>query len=257
MKALRRVTLALLVVVWVPASALAFSFGTFAPGEKILSIQVGSGGPSISFDTSTNVLLFSAPISTITTTLGVYNIPLGDVVFDSQVMLSSESVTAPIPFAFFGGQITATFLNGAAADLTITDVAGGFATLLAADYLSPESLSFLANAPGGYGFPITGSLDGDFLVDAGMSDAAFAAAFGSAGSYFANLSGFISDGVPVGNNLCLLIEPSCANSPTGHLDDFTVNPAATITPVAVPEPAVVSLLLLGAAVLGARSRRAR
>jgi len=255
MKALRRVALACLVAAWVPASALAFSFGTFAPGEQILSIQVASGAPSISFDTGTNTLTFSSPISTITTNLAIYNIPLGDVVFDSQVMLSGENVIAPIVFAF-GGQITATFMNGSASDLTITDVAGGFATLLAGDYLSPSFLAFLADTPGGYGFPVTGSLDGDFSVDAGMSDAAFAAAFGTAGNYFANLSGFFSDGVAVGSNMCLLIDPVCANSPTGQLDDFTVNPAATITPVAVPEAGAAALLLLGAAVLGARSRRA-
>jgi hypothetical protein len=248
-----------------PAAAGAFSFGTFAPGEQILSIQVGSGAPatpSVVYDDTTITLSFSAPVSTITTTLGTYNIPLGDVWFDSTVMLSSQTVIPPVLFGT-NGVISANFTNGITADLSLTDVAGGFALLLAADYDAGLNLSITKVGPA----PVSGSLGGSpaggaFTVSGG--DAAFQAAFGSAGSYFANLASFTSDGSAV-STLCHLIKnmssscprPSNATPVSGELDDFTVNPAATITRTTpLPEPGL-AWLLAGAGALEIARRRMR
>ena len=243
-------TIAVWLLLAVPIGAQAFSFGTFSAGEKIQSIQLSSasgGGTAVTYDDTTGTMTFTADVSTITTNLATYNIALGTVVFDSQVMLSSEFVLAPS--LFFGGLITANFLNGFVADLTITDLAGGGATLLAADYTA--GLDFQADSPGGPGFPIVGALDGDFSVIGGAGDASFEAAFGSGGSYFAVLANFVSSGVPVTTDLCGLIEPACFTG--ASLDDFTVNPTATITPT-VPEPATLLLLVLAAAAAAGRSR---
>ena len=239
----------LLVALLLPAAAGAFSFGSFAPNENILSIQLSASTPTpptVSYNDGTTTLTFSASVSRIETDLPVYDITIGDVLFDSQVMLNSESVTAPIALFNFGGQISADFVNGFAADITITDVGlGGSGQLLAADY--DVSLSFLANSPLGFGTPVTGSANGDFTLDLGTSDASFEAAFGSAGRYFSNFTDFNSDGAPVGNDLCNMITPICANGQS--LDDFVVNPTATIerTTPAVPEPSLSVLLGVGLA----------
>lgn len=236
-----------------PATSWAFSFGTFAPGEKILSVQLAAGDlstPTVTFDGTTNSMVFDASVSTITTTLGVYNVPLGDVLFSSTVMIvpGTELVLAPIA-PFFGGQLSAEFVNGVAADLSIVDVAGS-GLLLQGEY--DGSLDFIANSPGGAGFPIVGSLDGAFDVSGG--DAAFLAAFGPGGTYFANLAGFLTGGgSPVGINLCLMIAGGCPGGTT--IGDFTVNPAATITPI--PEPGVAMLTAVGLALLARRRRSAR
>jgi hypothetical protein len=103
---------------------------------------------------------------------------------------------------------------------------------------------------------VSGSLGGSpgglFTLTAG--DPGFVFAFGPAGQYFANLSSFTSDGTAVAT-LCHLIKnmtsacprPSLATPASGDLDDFTVNPAATITRTTelVPEPAPAGLLLAG------------
>jgi len=243
--------IAALLLLAAPVAAQAFSFGTFSPGEKILSIELSGasgGGTAISFDHSTGALTYSAPVSTITTNLTTYNIALGSVLFDSQVMLTSETVIAPFP-PFFGGQILASFSNGFAADLTLTDLGvGGSGLLLAANYSA--TLDFQAN-PQAVGFPVAGRLDAGFSVIGGAGDPSFEAAFGSGGSYFALLANFTSNGTPVGNDLCNLITPFCASGQS--LDSFTVNPTATLTPT-VPEPASLVLLVLAAAALVKRGR---
>jgi hypothetical protein len=231
-----------------PGASGAFSFGTFAPGEQILSVQLAAGdlnSPTITFDGTTNTMVFDASVSTITTTLGVYNIPLGDVLFSSTVMIvgGTEQVIQPFP-PFFGGDLSAGFANGIAADLSIVDVAG-VGLLLQGDYVG--NLGFIANSPGGSGFPIVGNLTGGFTVSGG--DASFVTAFGPGGDYFANLASFLTGGgSPVGSNLCLMIAGGCPGGTT--IGDFTVNPAATITPI--PEPGVAGLVLLGLVVFGLR-----
>jgi hypothetical protein len=247
-----------------PATAGAFSFGSFAPGEKILSIQVASGAPatpSVVYDDTTLTLTFSAPISTITTTLGTYNIPLGDVWFDSSVMLSTSTILAPA-LPSFNGAISANFTNGMTADLSITDVAGGFALLLAADYDAGLALSITKVGPAPVSGSLGGSPGGDFTLSGG--DTTFVTAFGPTGNYFANLSSFTSDGSAVAT-LCHLIKnmtsacprPSLLTPNSGQLDDFTVNPAATISRTSpLPEPGL-AWLLAGALGLGIARRRMR
>ncbi|MAE29945.1 MAG: hypothetical protein CMJ87_13335 [Planctomycetes bacterium] len=167
-------------LIWaLPLGAQAFSFGTFAPGEKIQSIELSAasgGGSAISYDDATGVMTFTADVSTITTNFTTYNIAFGTVLFDSQITLTTESVIAPIP-PFFAGQITAGFINGLVADLSITDIGvGGSGLLLAGDYST--SLAFQADSPA-YGLPIVGRLDGDFDVVGGAGDATFEAALGA------------------------------------------------------------------------------
>lgn len=260
MRTRRWAALGALVLALAPAGARAYSFlpSGFAPGEQILSMQVGSGypppAPSVVYNDGTLTLTFSAPVSTITTTVTTYNITLGDVWFDSSVMLSTQTILPPIgfPVTIFGGAIAATFVNGVAVDLTITDVADSFNLLLAADY--DAGLAFSASKVGAA--PVSGGLGGTpgglFTLTTG--DPGFVFAFGSAGSYFANLSGFQSDGTAVAT-LCHLIKnmtsacprPNVSTPASGQLDDFTVNPVATIsrTTELVPEPGLASLLLAG------------
>lgn len=254
---MKRLALAMLIGIALgPATAGAFSFlpGGFAPGEKILTITLApdTGGapatPTVTFNTATNKLVFTAAVSAINTTAASYGVPIGTVTFNSQLDLNSELLLAPSA-PFFGGLLTADFINGLVADFTIIDNADGFNTLLAADYSAP--LAFQADTPGGFGFPVTGRFDGDFVV-LGTSDANFKTAFGNAGNYFANLSAFVSNGTPVTNDLCVLVAGLCITS-LGTVDSFTVNPTATIKPV--PEPAVAVLMILSFATTAAALRR--
>jgi len=252
-----------LVILWtwalpIPAAAFSFLPAGFAPGEQILSIQLAAdtGGmpstPTVTFDTVTNQLVFQASISQINTTVTSYAIPIGDLIFDSQLTLSSELLLAPNP-PLTNGNLFAEFVNGMVADFTITDVADAGNLLLAADY-NPAQLDFQAAAPA---TAVTGSFSSEFDV-LGMSDANFAGAFGSAGNYFANLSNFVSNGVPVTTDLCDLVVNGdflCITG-VGQLDSFTVNPTATIIPLSVPEPGSTSLIALGLLGVLARRRRA-
>lgn len=231
----------------IPGTSAAFSFGSFAPGEQIISVQLGAGNlanPVVTFDGTTNTMVFDASVSTITTNLNTFNIPLGDVIFTSQVMIQPGTETVLQPFSpFFGGQLGAALLNGVAADLSIIDVAG-VGVLLEAEY--DGTLAFQANSPGGFGFPIVGSLNGAFDISGGDVD--FLAAFGPGGTFFANLANFSSGGSPVGGDMCLLIAGGCPGGTT--IGDFTVNPNVTITPI--PEPGVAALLALGLGLLALR-----
>lgn len=235
-----------------PATSGAFSFGTFAPGEKIVSVQLAAGDldtPMITFDGTTNTMVFDASVSKITTNLGEYDIPLGDVVFTSTVMIVPGTELVLQPAGSFGGHVEAGFRNGMTADLSIVDLAGS-GLLLQGEYGAP--LHFFANSPGGLGFAITSGLEGSFTTSGG--DAAFVAAFGPGAHYSANLSGFLTGGGgAVGSNLCLLIDGGC---PTGTtIASFSVNPTVTITPI--PEPGVATLTAVGLALLARRRHPAR
>jgi hypothetical protein len=222
-----------------PQGAGAFSFlgGGFAPGEEIVGItlaaDLGGTTPTVSFDTTTNKLTFSASVSEIETTVTTYSITIGTVLFDSQLDLSSEFVIAPTMTS--GGFIEATFADGMMVDdLTITDVADAGNVLLAANYSDP--LDFSASRPGG---AVTGSFSGDFDL-LNTSDPGFKTAFGDQGNLFANLSNFISNGTAVTDDLCELVAGMCIAAGVGTLDDFTVNPTVTIRPL--PEPAGLALI---------------
>jgi len=243
--------LSLLLSVLLPGTASAFSFGVFAPGEKIVSVQLASGNlatPVVTFDGTTDTMVFDAAVSTITTNLNTFSIPLGDVIFTSQVMIEAgtELVGQPIPVFNFGGVLGAELRNGVAIDLSIIDMGpGGAGVLLEADY--DGTLSFQANSPGGFGFPIVGSLAGAFDATGGDTD--FLAAFGPGGTFFANLGNFTTGGgTPVGNDICLLIAGGCPGGTT--IGDFTVNPVVTITPI--PEPGATTLVALGLGLLAFR-----
>lgn len=244
MKRTRMITALAAAVVLLPASSWAFSFGSFAPGEKIVSIQLAAGSsPTVSFDGTTNTMVFDASVSTITTNLGVYSIPLGDVVFSSTVTIVSGTEQVIPPFSPV--LITAGFANGLAADLSITDVGpGGSGVLLEADYVGV--LEFTASS-----LPVVGSLDGTFTVTGG--DAAFQAAFGSSGQYFANLGNFLLSGGMPAVTLCDLVEGGCPAGTT--IASFTANPSATIVPI--PEPGVAALLILGLAGVARRQTTVR
>lgn len=240
MKRTRTITALAAAVVLLPASSWAFSFGSFAPGEKIVSIQLAAGddaSPTVTFNGVTNEMVFNAAVSTITTNLGVYDIPLGHVLFSSAVTIipGTEQLIPP----FSPSLITAGFANGMAADLSITDVGpGGSGLLLDADYVG--ALTFTASS-----LPVVGALEGAFSVTGG--DAAFLAAFGSSGEYFANLGNFVTSSGPA-VTLCDLIDSGCPSGTT--IRSFTANPTATIVPV--PEPGVTALLLLAVAAVARR-----
>ncbi len=242
---------AVLMLPVLPGMASAFSFGSFVPGEQILSVQLAAGNqasPTVSFDGTTNKMIFDAAVSTITTNFNTFSIPLGTVTFSSQVTIQpgTELVLQPLPAYYFGGQLGAALLNSVVADLSILDMAGS-SVLLEGEY--DGTLSFQANSPGGSGFPIVGSLDGAFDVTGG--DAGFLTAFGPGGNFFANLANFFTaGGSPVGNNLCLLIAGGCPGGTT--IGSFTTNPNATITPI--PEPGATTLVALGLGLLALRRR---
>jgi hypothetical protein len=65
------------------------------------------------YNDGTLTLTFSAPVSTITTNFSTYNITLGDVWFDSSVMLSTQTILPPagFPVTTFNGTIAANFVN--------------------------------------------------------------------------------------------------------------------------------------------------
>lgn len=252
---------ALLVAIAVaPASADAFSFGTFAPGDTIASIELSAGGSSgVVFDTgadpsdlSDDSLTYDASVSTITMTSGTVfdgdDIPLGTVLFSSAVMPIAGT-------EFFGGTIIgADFENGIVADFSITDIGpGGAGLLMEADYLGAVTMTaskFFAP------FPVTGSLSGEFEVTGGDSD--FTTAFGPEGDFFATLAGFLAGGVAP-SSLCDDLTNGVGAGPAclGATDfaSFTTNPTTTIVPIAVPEPRILLLLGAVAAAVGATRRR--
>jgi hypothetical protein len=199
-------------------------------------------------------MTFLSAVSTITTDQDIYNVPLDDVVFSSTVTIvpGTEIVIAPsAPFS--AGLVTANLANGGVADLLITDIADGGNILLAADY--DTSILFNAGAAA-FGLPISGSASGDFsLLPA--SDPDFADAFGTAGNYFSNLSSFLSNGSPVGSDLCVMIDAPilCSTGFPMTIDDFTVNPTTTIIPLAVPEPGAAGMLGLGCLAIASRLGR--
>lgn len=245
--------LGLLATVLLPVRAEAFSFGAFTPGDTIIEIELSAAvSTGVTFDTgalpgdpSDDTLTFESSVSTIKMASGaIFSPALGTVLVSSVVM--------PLPGSevFLPTIIGAELANGVVADLSITDIGpGGAGLLLEADYIG--SVSFTASQFFS-GFPITGSLSGDFTVTGGDTD--FTTAFGPAGDFFSELAAWlVGGGAP--SALCDLTNGfDLGGSCIGATDfaDFTAEPTTTITPLAVPEPSLA--ILLGVTMVGVALR---
>ncbi|NNL65275.1 MAG: hypothetical protein HKP30_03430 [Myxococcales bacterium] len=235
-------------VLLLPGRASAFSFGTFAPGDTIISIELSAAGISgvagVVFDTgsdpldpSDDTLTFESSVSTIKMLSGAeFTVPLGDVIV--------SSVVSPLAGSEFFSTVAigADMANGIVADLSILDIGpGGAGMLLEADYIG--AVSFTASQFFS-GFPISGSLSGDFGVTGG--DADFTTAFGPQGDFFGELAGWLLGTSGSGTAPSSLCDLTAFGTCAFDFASFTANPTTTITPVAVvPEPAAALLFACG------------
>lgn len=216
------------------AGATSFSFGTITASDTIASIELAAdtgGSTTVSFTTVDDRLVIDASVSTIHFTDGssISGIPAGSVVFQSTVYVTGTPTYIPPINPVF---TSIDFMNGVAADFSIMDLTGGL-TMLAGDFVG--ALNMTAQASGGV---VRGEVSGTFTVDTLASDADFAAAFGSQGTFDQLLN------LGLGSNLCGIV----TTCPAPDLIDFEANPTSTLMPVAVPEPSLS--LLLGAVLLG-------
>jgi hypothetical protein len=242
------------------ASATVFSFGTINPTDVITSLTFAPASTKTSFCVTgpcANQMHVEAYLSQInfSNRPNITGIAPNSVLLTSDINLLSLTVN-PAAGSNPSGY-SATFTNGMV-DLSIVDVLGGWLTVLDTDYIGTLDHSAVEAGPG----PITGELtaDLDILV---TSDADFRSAFGVLGSMDANFSGFFSDGVTVGSNMCNLVKadatiypnfPASQNCAGGYaLDDFTTN--AVITVIPVPEPGTALLLGLGLVGVAALKRK--
>jgi len=239
-----------------PLRAEAFSFGTFAALDTIIEIELsGAVSTGVTFSTGAltadptdDTLTFESSVSTIKMASGaIFSPTLGDVLVSSVVSpLAGTSV-------FFPTLIGAELKNGIVADLSILDLGiGGSGLLLQADYIGSVAFTAAQFFPG---FPISGSLSGDFEVTGG--DATFTAAFGPQGDFFSELAGFFVGASPP-SALCdltngVLFGTTCIGA--SDFANFTANPTTTITPIAAPEPAAGLLLVLGIMLTSKLTRR--
>lgn len=251
----------LLAAFWLPAgaSATVFSFGTINPTDVITSLSFSPSATKTSFDPVSGSMHVEAYLSQInfSNRLNITGIAQNTVLLTSDVMLMGPSFSVSNSSADNPRSTSATFTNGLV-DLGIFDTSSGLA-LMDTDYIG--SLAFSAAETGSILFPlpITGQLSADLDVLI-SSDADFLSAFGPLGEINANFSGFFSDGVTVGNNLCNLVKAGVGTygsqvcgSGGYALDDFTTNAVITINPV--PEPAAALLVGLGLAGVAALRRK--
>jgi hypothetical protein len=229
-----------------PAGATSFSFGTIAATDVITSITLaaddGSGGNTFEFDTSTNTLTITSSVTQINfaNKPAISGIPIGDVIFSTQLSLSGAfSYAPPVNPTNSSG----TFSNGMT-DFTIWDVAGGGTSVLEADFTGGGLLVTTKVTTG----VVYGELSGDFVVTGGDSDAQ--AAFGSTGELDQLFP------VTVGSNLCnktvICSGPGGNSGVATDWKTFEANPTSTLVPL--PEPAAALLLALVAPLLAVRRR---
>jgi len=248
-------------VLLLPHSATAFSFlpGGFAPGEKILSLAISAACVSCGFDVdggtpfdfTDDIISYTSAISQITTTLGSYTVPLGDVLLTG----SMEIIPSPI-FADGFAQTAGALLQkngGITADLAITDVGvGGVGSLLYGDFQTNGEMLIQ-----GFAGQVTGTFGGFFDTVGG--NAGFLDAWTDPGNLLGNLGGLQAGGVEV-TDVCAQITDSgmcLPASPPEDFKSFTANLNGTISTSAVPEPSTVGLLALSALGLAAARRRDR
>lgn len=232
-----------------PATAGAYSFGTFQAGEQITQIQLSAAGSdAVTYDASDGSFVIRASVSEITTSLSTYNVTLGDVILDVTLeidpgtLLLTSGVTDKILFGLVGTVV---------ADVTITDVADSGTLLLSGEWLGAEG-SLLEFSVTQFGSSISGSVGGDFTSTGG--DASFANAFTSGGDLLLNLTEFDPLGNPA--DLCNLTTFNiCAQFAGNDVESFTAQPTGSITPLLTPEPGTFSLLGLGMIGLAALRRR--
>lgn len=219
------------------AEATTFSFGEIKPWHEISSITLaaddGNGGSTFQFTTASNQIIYTSSITQInfTNRAPITGIPIGDLIFSSQITLSSAYTFAPAVNPTF---TAGSFSNGLAADFSITDFGGGPpVTVLEGDYtgsglLVTGSISIAT---------VRGQLSGNLVVTGGDADAV--TAWGTTGSINTLFT------IGTGTNLCNKV----TNCPVAtDWVDFTGNPTATLNRTGpVPEPATALLLGIGVA----------
>jgi hypothetical protein len=239
------------VLLLAPSSALAFSFGTFAPGETITQIELSAAaGDSLTFDATTDLITLNVSVSQIVTNLNLYTPAAGDVIFSVVAHLTPGS----LGIFTTGGvidQIFADFDGGVVYwDVTLSDLGpGGVGPLLDGDLVGNASFNAVEN------FNLkSGSFTGDFGVATG--DATFMAAWGIGGSFLINLTQFGPLVGPAFADLCQMTTfGTCAiPAPPNDLVTFKAQPNGQITPV-VPEPSTGLLVGLGLLAITAVGRK--
>lgn len=240
------ILLAALLLAAPSARATTFSFGDILSTDNITAITLaaddGAGGQTFDFDTSTNTITITSSVTAIkfSNKADITGIPIGDVIFSSQVSLNGSFtfVGSSNPVFTFGD-----FTNGAA-DFTIWDWAGGAVKVLEGDYQGAGLTTQLIHSGG----VVSGEISGDFDVNGGDADAQ--AAFGATGSIDQIFS------ITAGFNLCTTVVV-CVPAFNGFAIDwqsFTANPTSTLQATA-PEPSN-TLLLLSAVAAAFALRRA-
>jgi hypothetical protein len=220
-----------------PTHALSF---TIPDGARIIDIDTGSSATASSYDGTTETFSIVSDVRVIRINMDPWEIMLapGAVELNVQVALQgtiTDSVTV----------LRGSYSN-AAADFTITDLAGGNEVIFAANFDDPAPLAL--NAPfalfGDYDI-IDGTLGGDYTrLDL---DNPFDNALYLRGNLGIQLQTLLVGGAQA---TTLNIQDG-----GGGLVDFDFNPVADLTPI--PEPATGWLVALGIAVLAARGRRPR
>ena len=221
------------------AAAASFSWGDVDPTDVITSVIVAPSDGDTTYTATTDQMAISGYISTINfANKGPISIPVGDVLFSSQLTLSNELLIGP---AFDIAVVTGELSNGLADDFSIVDV-GSATALMEGDF--DGAMSFSASS-------VTGVVSANMAADIGSSlsgNSDFLLAFGNVGSL--DLQVVLGAGT-----VCSTIAtcPTAPNlTPPAVLHDFTGPTNITITPI--PEPATGLLIGLGMLGLTLRAR---